>query len=248
MKYQNPVGSIVVKGSFATILSMAILSSGSLATAKPLPLSQPSKAAPRLYDFKGVSLEISLDEFRNLPHPDGEVARVVCTGDSVTEDGKPALLSELFVKAEDASLGIKKCVWWGKRYKSLPEQPISLNLPIDGYVIGEYSFDFMPDPKDGKMRFFRFFGTSNTNANGAVVSALTTKFGPPKLQVEMVQNGFGAKFPSSTNIWANTLSILTVKEKWLEINKMAIMLTDNRLLQIVSDADAARKAKIKNPI
>lgn len=119
-----------------------------------------------------------------------------------------------------------------------------LKLPAANYIVNDYTFDFIPDPRDGKMRFYRFFGTSNSNANDDVVAALTAKFGPPKSNDENMQNGFGAQFKSTESMWANSLSILTVKERWNEISKMAIMLTDNRLLKIVADDDKARKPQI----
>lgn len=233
----------------ALILAASTTSTGIAAPSKPATkTSKPGQLAPRLYDFKGVPLEISLEEFRRLPHPDGKTARVVCTGDNVLEDGRPSLLSGLAVSSSEAALGIKKCAWWGKAYSTLPEEAISLKLPAEGYGIGVYTFDFIPDPRDGKMRFYRFFGTSHSNANGEVVAALTEKFGPPKSKIENSQNGFGARFESTESMWANPLSILTVKERWNTITKMAIMLTDNRLLKIVIDDDKARKAQVKNAI
>lgn len=207
-----------------------------------------SSVTPTAFDFKGVRLGLSIEEFRNLPHPDGKAGRVVCTGDTVIENGRPALLGDLAVNRFEASLGIKKCAWWGSVYPPLPESEVSLSLPSEGYVVGVYSFDFIKDPKDGGMKFYKFFGTSHSNANSDVIAALTGKFGTPRKSVETMQNGFGASFQSANNTWANAKSVLTVKERWMTLNKLAIMLTDNRLLKIANDAEAAEKAKTKNAI
>lgn len=260
-QYKN---SISVWPSLATvILSTSLASSLYAAPLKPVAKkAMPGKAAhlaPRLYDFKGVPLEISLDEFRGRPHPDGETARVVCTGDKLIENGQPALLSDLAISKAEAAIGIKKCAWWGNPYAELDklfgrkapwrsDGTMALKLPVEGYIIGVYTFDFIPDPRDGKMRFYRFFGTSNSKANGDVVEALSAKFGTPRTEVESMQNGLGARFDSATTQWANSLAILTVKERWTEVNKMAIMVTSNRLLKIVADADQKRKAETKNAI
>lgn len=237
--------------SIAAICTFVTPAITNAAPAKPTP-KRPANAAnalpPRLYDLKGIALETTLDEFRKLAHPDGKVGRVVCTGDNITEDGRPASLSELSVSQSEAALGVVKCAWWGKTYKTMPEQSVSLSTPTEGYIFGEYTFDFIADPRDGQKKFFRFFGMSNSNAHADIIAALTTKFGPTKSTTEAVQNGFGAQAPNTVSQWANPLSILTVKERWLSMNKMALMLTDNRLLKVVNDADEVRRLKAKNQI
>ena len=227
------------------LLMSAALANGATSNLKP-------KAAPlapaRLYDFKGVALETPLEDFRKLTHPDGKIGRVVCTGDTVIENGRSTLFSSLAISRDEAALGVTKCTWWGKVYSSLPEDTVSLKTPSDGYIFGEYSFEFIIDPRDNKSKFYKFFGTSHSNAYTAIFSALSAKFGASKTTNEAVQNGFGAHFDSKVSTWTNTLSIITVKERWLSVNKLAVMVTDNRLLKIVTDHEVNRKKEIKNEI
>ena len=227
------------------LLIGATMANGATSNLKP-------KAAPpapaRLHDFKGVALETPLEDFRKLTHPDGKIGRVVCTGDTVIENGRSKLFSSLAISRDEAALGVTKCTWWGKVYSSLPEDTVSLNTPSEGYIFGEYSFDFITDPRDNKLKFYKFFGTTHSNAFPAIFGALSAKFGASKTTTEAVQNGFGARFDSKVSSWANALSIITVKERWLSVNKLAVMVTDNRLLKIVTDHEANRKKEIKNEI
>lgn len=234
---------LVALGALAGALCFALPTLAIAATAKAKVASKPA-LAPRLYDMKGVALGTTLEAFREMPHPDGDEAKVVCTGDKVLRYGKPETVSELYVEPAQLELGITKCLWWGKSQFTSEGKSIPLKVPAEGYIIGEYSFDFIRDQKDGQLRFYRFFGKSNTNAYPDTVAAMAAKFGLPKTEPENVQNGLGATFASTTSTWANPLSILTVKERWSKVTLMAIMMTDNRLLAIEAAAREARKPGI----
>ena len=102
------------------VVAVAVLGLAAAAAAA-LPARAPAKAqtkppsAPaKLYDFKGVPLEISLDDFRRMPHPDGtENSRVLCSGEKVaitsTYSSEPTDVM-LFDDVEK-SLGVKRCIW-----------------------------------------------------------------------------------------------------------------------------------------
>ena len=92
----------------ASAATRAHKSSGKLAPVQTASApTKPIEVPPRLFDFKGVPLEISLDEFRKLAHPDGRNgAKIICTGD-MAEDG--ALLD--YLTNLEKSLGVKKCDW-----------------------------------------------------------------------------------------------------------------------------------------
>ena len=201
----------------------------------------------RLYDFKGVPLETTLAAFRKLPHPDGKNAKVVCTGDK-DDSGGMLSLGDLATTSLENKLGVVKCAWWGKVYETLPEGIVGLSVPVEGYGVNVYSFDFIKDSKDGDLKLFKIFGQTHSDAYDGIVNALSKKFGPPETLHDTTQNGFGANFPNATNIWENPLSLVTVKQRWVEVNRMAIMITDNRLLAQFVETEENTANEVKNPI
>jgi hypothetical protein len=227
--------------------------------ATPAPAPAPQPAAPLLYDFKGVPLEISLEDFRRLPHPDPDIAdrdaaRVVCTGERVaTTPGFPAQEPSnvmLFDPVEEA-LGVKKCVWIDT--SANPPNPMggsveALGFASSGYGTYDYSFKFMPDPKDGVMRFYEFEGSSNRNATDDVIKALTAKFGDPTITISKVQNQLGASFDQVTAVWANPAASITVQDRWTKVDDMVIIVDDSRLEEIYTKAKAAKNASTPNGI
>lgn len=104
------VATIIVAASTATTGFAA----PSKTTTKRAMAPKTTQVAPRLYDFKGVTLEISLEEFRRLPHPDGKAARVACTGDNVLKYGKPTIFSDLTMSAHlKKLLALRNAYGWG---------------------------------------------------------------------------------------------------------------------------------------
>lgn len=210
---------------------------------------------PDHFDFKGVPLEISYDEFRQLPHPDGtEGAKVLCTGETVpltsTYSSEP---SEVRIHDEtQKDLGVKKCVWVSgapdpKRYRRAGEV-LPLKLASSGYVAYDYSFSFLPDPADGVLRLYRVQCQSNHNATVDVLQALAQKWGTPVTTSETVQNRMGATFVQIKAIWSNASGSILVQDRWLKIDKMMILMESHRLAGIVAEAEKTRKAEAPNPI
>lgn len=226
------------------------------AAAKVAPKAAPSpKAVPSvLYDFKGVPLEISLDEFRTRAHPDGNAnARAICTGEkikrfsSMTEPFQVSIYDDV-----EKSLGVVKCVWVAssenKAAYTYAGDVVSLTLAGSGYGSNDYSFSFIRDPKDGVMRLYEIEAVSNRNAFDDVVQGLTGKWGAPKLVNDTVQNKMGATFPQVTAIWSNPAATITTVDRWSKVDEMIILVVDTRLNELVSAAKAAKKASIPNSI
>lgn len=206
------------------------------------------KLPAKLYDFKGVPLEISMEDFRKLPNPDGSPAKVVCTGEKI---GDLVPMEPVYVMVFDEAelkLGVKKCIWIETAHNFLKGSQASLSLANSGYATYDYSFSFIPDPKDGVMRLYKFAGTSNAAAMSKVVSALTAKFGTPKIENDKVQNQIGNSFDQTTANWLNPLSSLTVQDRFSKIDDMGIVLVDNRLAGLVAREKAAEEAAEPNAI
>lgn len=212
------------------------------------------------FGFKGVALGTSIDEFRKLPHPDAENAQadagtkssvVICTGEVVTATHNySSELAQLMIFDEaEKDLGVKKCIWVDTHGKhGIAGTSAPLSLAGSGYAVYDYSFSFMPDPRDGVLRFFSFQGKSNRDAFDDVVEALTAKYGRPRLSQDTVLNGIGNSFNRETAEWMNGTSSIVTSDRWGEVYRMGIVVSDKRLSDILQKAKAARKVDMKNPI
>lgn len=211
-----------------------------------LPETATSKA---LYDFKGIQLQTPLEDFRSMPHPDGTSARVVCTGEKVgkrfpTEPANVMVFNEI-----EKELGVKKCIWIGISDESFfNDTQSALSLANSGYAAYDYSFYFIPDPNDNILRLFKFRGTSNASATNDVIDAISNKYGLPKITKDTVQNKIGNEFIQTTAVWNNTVSELIVQDRYTQIDKMGITMTDNRLNDVLRKKIEDEEAAKPNPI
>ena len=114
---ETPRGTGMKQAILATVFLTAGIAQA--APAKKAARKSPSVAAapksviPVIYDFKGIPLEMPLEEFRLRPHPDGAIdAKVVCTGEKaktimgVSEPFAVAIYNDV-----EIALGVTKCVW-----------------------------------------------------------------------------------------------------------------------------------------
>ncbi|ALC12511.1 hypothetical protein [Sphingopyxis sp. 113P3] len=229
-----------VHGAAAAGIALALAFSAS---------AEPSSGA-RPFDFKGVALGTTIEEFRAMPHPDGKAAEVVCTGEKieVTRNYSREPIDVMVFDETEKTLGVRRCVWitvdspYGKGSAAM------LSLASSGYGTGHYSFSFVTDPVDGEMRLFKFMGTSNAAAYPATIEALTGKWGKPVTEKGTVQNRIGNTFDKETAVWANPAGSILVESRFSKIDDMAIIMTDARLSKIVVDAEAAAKAAKPNAI
>jgi hypothetical protein len=219
----------------ACIATIIIVISGAALAAEKAAI----KSTARPFDFKGVPLEISLDDFRKLPHPDGGSEHVVCTGDP---DARSSSIDSY--DATEIKLGVVKCAWANKEKWMVGDA--GLSLANTKYAANFYSFSFIADPKDGVKKLFRFEGTSNAAAAQDVIAAITTKFGKPKIVKGSVQNRIGNRFEKTSAIWVNSKSSLSVEDRFTKVDDMEIVMIDNRLSDIVIAAKNASGSK--NPI
>jgi hypothetical protein len=229
--------------------------------ASPLPSRAPAKAkAPpvtpvagtpgKLYDFKGVALETSLEDFRKLPHPDGAPAGVVCTGEkvAVTRSYSAEPIGVSVYDETEKALGVKRCLWISTGEGLGSGSTAGLSLANSGYASYSYTFSFIKDPKDNVDRLYRYSGTTNVAAFGPIVGALTAKWGTPVVTKGAVQNRIGNSFDKETAVWSNPLASITIESRYTKIDDMNLVMKDTRLSKIVSDAVAAKTAAKPNAI
>ena len=98
------------------------------------------------------------------------------------------------------------------------------------------------------MRLYEFSGESDISVFGDVVDALTAKWGKPLTASGKVQNRMGSWFEQTTAVWSNALSSITVQSRFNKIDEFGLIVTDQRLSKIISDARAAQKAATPNAI
>jgi hypothetical protein len=245
-----------MKLSFMT-LSICALSVGAAAapvqhsshaaTAKP---TTPERATlpPRLYDFKGVPLEISIADFRMLPHPDNSPSQVVCTGEKVGDRFPSEPINVILFDETERKMGVIKCVWIDTSDGYFKNRQAALSLADSGYAAYDYSFYFIKDPKDDVIKLYKFEGTSNGAAMSSVTNALIHKFGAPWIENGKVQNKIGNNFDQTTAIWSNKLPSLLIQDRYLKIDDMGIVMTDTRLAGLISDEKAREAAAKPNAI
>lgn len=173
------------------------------------------------YDFKGIQLGITLDEFKALPPP--PIARngvdkdfAACTnekisGASITPPGE-----------KESSLGAINCEYGRNEYTFRGSNTIRYyRSPI---VIGSYNamnatFKFIKKPNDAEPRLYEMEFEFTGNNFQSVADGLNDKFGMPKSLNGVVQNRMGGTFPSKTLIWENATSIITLEEKGSGLDK-----------------------------
>lgn len=202
---------------------------------------------PAPYDFKSIPLGITLEEFRKLPHPDGDArSKPMCTGDKVQfyyEFGERFEVQKFGVEKE---LGLVKCVFWGKGYRDRPEVT-GLNLGGGSYGSSKYGFEFMPDGA-GTPRLYEIYVEANLDAADDIVAALTAKYGKPKSIPGTMQTKAGARFDQITHIWANPKSSITMQTRATRIDDMVLLFVHTGLAAQKKALLQSKKDAIPNKI
>lgn len=217
-------------------------------------LASAAGGTPTVFDFKGVPLGISLEDFRRTPHPDGTTATVVCTGEKVpvTKNYSSEPPSVAIYDGIEKSLGVVRCVWIDilgiGEYHFNKGQTASLSLANSGYASYHYSFSFIRDPRDGVMRLYEYSGSTNVAAFAATVKGLSDKWGAPSIKMGTVQNKIGNSFDQEIATWSSSSGSIVVESRWSKIDDMNLTMRDARLSKIIRDARAASDAAKPNAI
>lgn len=186
----------------------------------------------QLYDFKGIRLGITLEEFRSLKHPDDKQSKIVCTGD---ENSSNIYDLKVYEKTEQA-LGAIKCKWNGySNNLAYDAMNGSLSAANTGYAFYNYTFLFIKNDKNNKLELYKFKGTTNNNAIIGIINALSLKWGTPTINNSIVQNGFGASFDKQTAIWNNGKSIINIEGRNPDIKSMTVEFIDSELQNLYLD-------------
>jgi len=194
--------------------------------------------APQFYAIKGVQLGVSLEDFKKSSSPDSQSATPSCT-----DDGS----NEVYIPLDDTEkrLGIVKCVWIDATGEMASTSiAMGIKLASSNFVSRNYSFDFIRDPRDGVMRFYKLICLADDGAEPDVINSLKAKYGSPHVETDTVQNGDGGVFKQYISIWLNRLSSITVIDPYTSVDKMGIFFTDERLNDIYENELRTDKEKI----
>jgi hypothetical protein len=143
--------------------------------------AKPALAEP--YDFKGIKLGISIDQFRNTafpdtPHSSADLKTVKLGSVHVlcSVDGKDVLkdVFELTVLGDEKAAGITKCRFYRKMY-IMKDFTLELSEPLR---MGGGDHGARGDPSDGVPKPFKIALPTRISAMPDVLEALTDKFGP----------------------------------------------------------------------
>lgn len=182
------------------------------------------------YDFKGITLGITLEEFRARPHPDKmENSRILCVRDKevLSDLGKQFLFT---LDEAEIALQANQCIWVTESiFIKGRLEPSSLSLANSGYASYKYHFTFIPDNADGKFRLYKIDAISNNAAFENVLNGISQKFGTPLISHNEIQNRFGAKFDQITALWENKSSKIIIENLYNDVKTMKIILIDINL-------------------
>ncbi len=138
-------------------------------------------------------------------------------------------------------IGAVKCVYY--YWPDDPSKPGSMNgLPLaDGqFAVNDYSYRFVPDPVDKKLRLYEIKLVAHIRWMPLIISTLTKSYGPPKAVTKTVKhNGFGASVPGTNAIWLNGVSSIAVDGPFQTVSDVVVSYRLSRLARIVIAAQNA---------
>jgi hypothetical protein len=197
------------------ILLVVLTVSGSVSAAVPT----------GTYSLRDIQLGISLNEFRQMQHPDVTIrgqARVACSNDP-TAAGLDALrLTSTMLQAEIVKCGFFLPAAKGDQRVAAPMEffgeqvtPLFMFYHLPGeedYALAQITFAMASDRGDQLIGlFYRTYGNATS------------------LEVTAVPTSFGRDLADVTYIWNNGVSALRLDTLTLVFNQMSVVLTENRL-------------------
>jgi hypothetical protein len=173
-------------------------------------------ASPRVFDFKGIQLGVTIAEMRSTPIHDeyARDARMVCS-----EDPEVGTMDYMLVQATDAEkrAGLQRCSY----FKS-PAERVGLSMAGDAAAY-DHEFDFARDADTGETRLFEIVLRTRADATRDVVAALQDRWGPPRVSTGVVQTAFGAQIPQYVYRWQRGESSIIVATPDGSIDMMSVV-------------------------
>ncbi|HEX4078241.1 MAG TPA: hypothetical protein VHX61_05130 [Rhizomicrobium sp.] len=221
--------------------------------APTLPTTAADQKNGHEYDFRGAKLGMPLDEFRTLRFPDAATTSQQSVNADNTIGGIPTIWGvalfcssqhykdapELRLEDYEIDAGEIKCAYY--QYLLGTWMQATLAIGTSGYSTMP-SYYFIRDPLDQIPRLYSINAITNNNAAANALEGLKEKFGlPTKYVSNTVQNAMGASFPHISASWKSPLSTIQFEAPYNEIDKMAIIYTENRLFSYAHSAEEKAK-------
>lgn len=194
-----------------------------------------SKGATTPFDFRGVSLGISLSEMRAFRPREVYAAEVVCSPDPVVDS---ISYFDVHLTEEERSAGVVKCAYYDAGI-SYTAKGFGLG---SGYAVYDYEFAFFPPQAGAEPQLYKIVLRASFAARREVLSALTDRFGPPtKTVTDEVHTAFGGVLPRQTTTWTNRVSRIDVRAPSGQVDEMLVVYRLNELATRAETAIAAAK-------
>jgi hypothetical protein len=180
-----------------------------------------AQAADQPFAFRGISLGITKDEFRQIPYPDArpkDGSRVFCSkerGDLVGLD----------VSNRESRAGIIRCGFFYKIGGTFMPGRISVGK-VDR--VSEPLFVFHRNAEQEPFQLYLIMIKVPAESFAELLEAYEQRFGHPiTLKQEEVQNKFGNVFKNRIATWKNSVSTIQLSERTSQVDQGEVMYFHN---------------------
>lgn len=203
-------------------------------------------SAVETFDFKGISLDITLEDIRATRPADRNTvnARAVCTGDP---EINAISHFETRTSPEESAAGVVRCAFYNSSRYGGSDTLATLLMAATTRISRHYRFDFFPDPESGQPRLYRIVIFTHIDARAAILDALRDRFGAPtEVTAAPVRNAMGAVFDRTVTRWRRNGATLSVTAPNERFDQMTIVYTLSDLAALADSAVRAQRASIPN--
>lgn len=175
-------------------------------------------------------LGMTADEFKKVKFPDPIKTKIIaaCSGDPIAKN-LAGMASDLYTKIV-GKFGISYCNYYAPMNgtKLLIEHPPTLDS--DSGI----EFRFIKVNKKDQPRLATITVSFSQSRFADYTSAYILKYGKPnKVEVEQLQNGFGAKFNSQKMTWNNSTGVIYLVQRHEKLDRSQIVYMHRTLASIL---------------
>lgn len=192
-----------------------------------------SKKEP--FDFKGIRLGITQDEFMQLPVPATSEpinsidtvmpAKPVCTN---TESSTAKVSVYASLSNAEKQLGIVNCEYSYTIITGANSPYPLIQHRIAEVLVGDYysksnTFSFIKSSSGDALVLYRINFTLHSKSFDSVDFGLRERFGKPKTTNQVVQNRVGGVFNNTIEQWDNPLSAIVLERYSYDLNTSGLV-------------------------
>lgn len=179
------------------------------------------------FELRGIRLGASLDAIRAMRHPDGEPARLFCSGDPEVVNNSlsfPDLTAHVVDRTAPA--GTRFCQY----YKARGDRDGVIETGFRVATVGSFvTFDFVPG-SGGQPLLYRITVRTNVSGWPQLWEGYRGKFGNPKqISNAPTTNRAGGTFDNVTAVWENDVSRITAIKRHQRVDNTYIFYEHKQL-------------------